>query len=100
DFDRRNVLVARRSHLQRRGQIGPKLKSMHTPLCVALRHFLMHDAAASRHPLHVAGAELALVPEAVAVIDGACEHVSDGLDAAVRMPGKAGAIVLRTIVAK
>ena len=86
-----DVLVARRRHLQRRGQVGPELEAVHAALRVALRHFLMHDAAARGHPLHVAGAERAAVAEAVAVLDGAGEHVGDGLDAAVRMPGEAGA---------
>ncbi len=52
------------------------------------------------HPLHVAGAERAAVAEAVAVLDGAGEHVGDGLDAAVRMPRKAGEIVGRPVVAE
>ena len=30
----------------------------------------------------------------------ACEHVSDGLDAAVRMPRKAGAILFRPVIAE
>ena len=73
---------------------------MHAALRVTLRHFLVHDAAAGGHPLHVAGAEGAFVAEAVAVVDRAVEHVGDRLDAAMRMPGKAGEVVLRTIVAE
>src|SRR5262249_39427943 len=38
--------------------------------------------------------------EAVAVIDRAGEDVGDGLDAAMGMPGKAGAVVLGPIVAE
>src|ERR1700724_3212407 len=60
----------------------------------------MQDAAAGGHPLHVAGPELAFVAEAVAVVDRAGEHIGDGLDAAVRMPREAGAVVLGTIVAE
>ena len=60
----------------------------------------MQDAAAGGHPLHVAGAHRALVAEAVAVLDRAGEHIGDRLDAAVRMPGEAGAIVVGTVVAE
>ena len=83
---RRDVLVARRRHLQRRRQVRPELEAVHAALRIALRHLLMQDAAAGRHPLHVARAQLALVAEAVAVLDGAGEHIGDRLDAAMRMP--------------
>ena len=73
---------------------------MHAALRVALRHFLVHDAAAGGHPLHVAGAEIAAIAQAVAVLDIAGQHISNGLDAAMRMPGKAGAIILRPVVAE
>src|SRR5262249_31156402 len=53
-----------------------------------------------RHPLDVAGPELSRVPEAVAVEDGAGQHVCDGLDAAVRVPGEAGDVVGRALVAE
>ena len=96
----RNVLIARRRHLERRRQIRPQLEAVHAPARVALRHFLMQDAAAGGHPLHVAGAERAVVAEAVAVVDRAGEHVGDGLDAAMGMPREAGAVVLGTVVAE
>ena len=70
------------------------------PCVVALRHLLMHDAAAGGHPLHVAGAEGAAVAEAVAVLDGAGQHVGDRLDAAMRMPRKAREIIGRDVVAE
>ena len=73
---------------------------MHAALRVALRHFLMHDAAAGRHPLHVAGFEIAAVAQAVAVLDVARQHIGNRLDAAMRMPGKASAIVVGPVVAK
>src|SRR3974390_394041 len=60
----------------------------------------MQDAAAGGHPLHVASAEIAAIAEAVAVLDVAGEHVGDGLDAAMRMPGKAGEILIRAVVAE
>jgi hypothetical protein len=95
-----HVLIARRRHLQRRGQIGPQLEAVHAALRVALRHLLVHDAAPGRHPLHVAGAERTFVSEAVAVLDIAGKHIGNGLDAAVRVPGEAGKIIRRTIVAE
>ncbi len=70
------------------------------PLRVALRHLLVEDAAAGRHPLDVAGAEPAAIAEAVAVLDRAGEHIGDGLDAAMRMPGEAGEVVLGPVVAE
>ena len=70
------------------------------PCVVALRHLLVKDAAAGGHPLHVAGAEIAAVAQAVAVLDVAGQHIGDGLDAAMRMPGKAGAILVGTVVAE
>src|SRR6516165_1788261 len=73
---------------------------MHFPLAVSLRHFLVENPPAGRHPLHVAGAKLAPVSQTVAVIDASRQHIGDRLDAAVGMPGKSGAIVFRTIVAE
>ena len=73
---------------------------MHAADRVALRHFLMEDAAPGGHPLHVAGAEHAGIAEAVAMGDRAGQHIGDRLDAAVGMPGKAGQIVARPIVAE
>src|SRR5271168_1384106 len=73
---------------------------MHASARVALRHFLVQDAAAGGHPLHVAGAEPALVTKAVGMLHRAGQHVGDSLDAAVRVPGKSGAIVLRPVVAE
>ena len=95
-----DVLIARRRHFQGRRQIGPELKAVHAALGVALRHFLMQDAAARRHPLHVAGIEIAAIAEAVAVLDGAGQHISNGLDAAMRMPRKAGAIIVGPVIAE
>ena len=100
DLDAFDVLVARRRHFQRGGQVGPKLEAVHAALRVALRHLLMHDAAACGHPLHVAGAEHAAIAEAVAVLHRAIQDIGDGLDAAMRMPGEAGEIVLRVVVAE
>ena len=93
-----DVLVARRGHLQRRGQVRPQLEAVHPPLRIPLRHLLVDDAAARGHPLHVAGAQRAGVAEAVAVRDFAGEHVGDRLDAAMRMPRKSVEEIRRTIV--
>src|SRR5262249_23739227 len=100
NLTRRNVLIARRSHLEPRRQVCPELKTMHAPAFIALRHFLMQDAAAGRHPLHIAGAKLAGIAETVAVVDGAGKHIGDGLDAAMGMPWEARAVVIRPIVAE
>src|SRR5262245_29945237 len=60
----------------------------------------MQDATAGGHPLHVACTHLALVAKAVAVLDRAGEHIRYRLDAAVRMPRKAGAVVVGVLVAE
>ncbi len=73
---------------------------MHAALRVTLRHFLMHDAAPGGHPLHVAGAERAFAADAVAMFDGSGQNIGDGLDAAMRMPGKAGEIIFGAVVAE
>jgi hypothetical protein len=39
-----------------------------------------------------------VVAEAVAVLDRAGQHVGDGLDAAMRMPGEARTVILRPVV--
>ena len=100
DVAGRHVLVARRGHLERRRQIRPELEAVHAAGLVALRHFLVDDAAARRHPLDVAGAETAAIAETVAMVDRAGQDVRDRLDAAVRMPGEPGQIVFGTIVAE
>ncbi len=70
------------------------------PAAIALGHLLVDDAAARGHPLHVAGADRAMVAHAVAMLDGPGQHVRDGLDAAVRMPRKARQIILRNVIAE
>lgn len=60
----------------------------------------MDDAAAGCHPLDVAGADDAPVAHAVAVLGRAAEHVGDRLDAPVGMPGEAGKIALRVVLAE
>ena len=70
------------------------------PALVAFGHLLVQNAAAGRHPLHVAGGHAALVAQAVAVRHLAGQHIRDGLDSPVRMPGKARQIIRRIVVAK
>jgi hypothetical protein len=97
---RRDILVAGVRHLERRGQVGPQLEPVHLAAIIAVRHLLVDDAAAGRHPLHVAGADAALVAEAVAVVHVAGQHVRDRLDAAVRMPRKARDVIGRPVAAE
>ena len=73
---------------------------MHAAFGITLWHFLMHDAAAGRHPLHIAGTERATVAETVTVLDGSRQNIRYGFDAAVRMPRKSGQIVGRPVIAK
>jgi hypothetical protein len=49
----------------------------------------VHDAAAGGHPLHVTGAELAAMTCGVLVLGLALEEVRDGLEASVRVIGRA-----------
>ena len=60
----------------------------------------MHDAVTGGHPLSTARAKNAVVPQDVAVLEGAIDHVGDRLEAAVWMLGKPGDVVLRTIGVK
>jgi hypothetical protein len=59
---------------------------MHAAGMISFWHFLMDDAAASRHPLHIARGNDAAVSYAVPVLDAAGKDVRDGFDTAVRMP--------------
>ena len=67
------------------GEVDPELEAVDVSAGAAARHFLVQDAAAGTHPLHIAGTDEARVAKAVAVMRGALEHVGDGFDAAVRM---------------
>ena len=73
---------------------------MHPAGRVTLGHLLVDDAAPGGHPLHVAGIDGTAVPQAVAVLDGPREDVRDRLDAPVRVPGEAGQVVLRDVIAE
>src|SRR5438552_2498742 len=60
----------------------------------------MQNAAAGGHPLHVTGGHFAFIAETVAMLDRTGEHVSYGLDAAMRMPGKSRQIVFGIVVSE
>ncbi len=95
----REFLVLRLRHLVLRRQVHPQLETAH-PAFVLLRHFRMHQAAASGHPLHAAGRQQAFVAVVVAMAHAAVEHVGDGLEAAVRVLREAGEIVLGAVGAE
>ena len=73
---------------------------MHSAPRVALGHFLMHDPAASGHPLHVARAKVANVAEAVAMLHRSFEDIGDRLYPAMGVPGKAFEVLVRLIIAE
>ena len=73
---------------------------MHLALGVPAGHLLMQDAGPGGHPLHIARAQRAGVAEAIAMLDGAFQHIGDGLDAAMGVPWKPLLVELRVIVAE
>jgi NAD dependent epimerase/dehydratase family enzyme len=73
---------------------------MHLADLVAFGHFLVNDASACRHPLNVARPNGAAVSQTIRMFDGAGQDVRDGLDTPVRVPGKAGEIVIGNIVSE
>src|SRR6059036_1770116 len=73
---------------------------MHAAGMITLRHFLVDDPAARRHPLDIARRNGAAVAHAVAMVHRSCEDVGDGLDAAMRVPGKACQIIFWNVIAE
>ena len=71
---------------------------MHLPLRVSGRHFLMDDAGSGCHPLNVTVAEHAAVAKRIAMFDIALQDIGDGLDATMRVPGKAFQIFRRVVI--
>jgi len=71
---------------------------VHPALGIALRHFLVDDAAPRGHPLDVASRNGATVTHAVAMLYRAREHVSNGFNTAVRVPRETRQIFLWNIV--
>ncbi len=49
----------------------------------------MQNPAPARHPLHIARADVTDVAKTVTMLCASFKHISDGLDAAMRMEGKA-----------
>lgn len=95
-----SVLVVRRRHLQRGGQVCPQLKPVHGPFRRSFRHLLMDDAAARRHPLHGPRAQNPGVAQAILVLHAPGENVRNGLNTSVGMPGESGLVVLSAIVSE
>src|ERR1700755_2320604 len=60
----------------------------------------MDDATARGHPLHVTRTDGATIAQAIAMVDVSSENVGDGLNPAMRMPGKSGKVIFGNIVAK
>src|SRR6185312_17430883 len=73
---------------------------MHVALGIALRHLLMDDAAARRHPLNIPRRNRAAVAHAIAVLHRPGEYVCNGFDTAVGMPRESGQILTRDVVAE
>ena len=84
-----HILIARRGHLLTGRQVPPKLETVHLTIDVSFRHFLMQDAGAGSHPLHITCAKRAGIAERVAMLHRAGQDVGDRLDAPMRVPGKA-----------
>ena len=96
---RRDVAVLGRRHLVLGGEVDPELEAGHAARLL-LGHFGVDDAAPGGHPLHAAGLEQADVADAVAVAHAPVEHDRHGLEAAVRVVGKAADVVARGIAAE
>ncbi len=96
---RRDVLIARLRHLVLLRQVHPELEALHQAFLL-LWHLGVDDAAAGGHPLHRARGQKPFVARVVTVTHPTGEHVGDGLEAAMRMIGKAGQIGIRIIGAE
>ena len=87
-----DVLVARRRPLLCLRQVDPQLDAVeeatrdHQGLG---RRLDVQDAGARRHPLRIAVRDHSPAAVRVAVLEGAVHDVGDGLEAAMRMPGRA-----------
>ncbi len=87
-----DVLVARLGALVGRGQVHPELHAVQQAAFAQHllgRHLGVHEAGARGHPLRVAAADHAAPAVGVAVLHLAVEQVGDGLEAAVRVVGRA-----------
>src|SRR5882724_8605193 len=73
---------------------------MHASGGIAFGHFLVDDTAAGCHPLHVTSGDGATVAHAVTMFDCPGQNVCDGLNPAMRMPGKASEVIFRQFIAE
>jgi len=48
-----DVAVPGVHHFVRFRKVGPELKTFHNAVIISKGHFLVYDAAAGRHPLHI-----------------------------------------------
>ena len=92
-----DVPIAGIHHLMGLWQVSPQLEAVHASFRVAFGHFLMDDAAAGGHPLDVAFVDHPLVAQAVSVFNLAAQHIGDGFDAAMGMPGEPPHVIYRVV---
>src|SRR5260370_16700585 len=81
-----HFLIPGSGHLERRRKICPQLKSVHPSGLVTLRHLLVDDPAARRHPLHVARGYHAAVAHPVAILDPPPQTLTLRLNSPFAMP--------------
>jgi hypothetical protein len=91
-----DVFVPGRAHFGFARQVEPELEAFHHA-CLLLGHFAVDDAAPGGHPLHAAVGDQPFVARAVFVAHAPGDHVAHGLKAAVRVAGKARAVVFGVI---
>ena len=96
---RLQIAVPGRAHLVLGRQVEPELKALHQALGL-LRQFTVDHAATGGHPLHAAALQQPLVAGRVAMAHAPGEHVGHGLEAAVRVVGEAGDVIVGRIAAE
>src|SRR5580700_4982824 len=94
NVDRLHFLITRRSHFQGSRQVAPQLEAMHSPGWIPLRHLMVDDTAACSHPLHSARSDGSAVAHAVPVFNRSSQHVLNGFNSAMRMPGKSCKVII------
>ena len=82
------------------GRLAQSWKPYRAAMVVFLGHFLMDDAAAGSHPLHVARGDNALVAHTVTVFDFSGQNIGDSFNPPVGMPGKSFEVIGRMVAAK
>jgi hypothetical protein len=71
---------------------------MHPPPGIAVRHLLVENPAACRHPLYIAGPERPCVAKAVAMVNGPGKDVRNCLNPSMRMPWKTREVIFRILI--